>query len=91
MTINVTQKHIDAGRAAMAGGGLPSVSCAITQAVREIWPKATTGASFMHQMDEERTAYFLPESARTFIKSFDNGVPVAPFSFELEELYDENN
>lgn len=83
MTINVTQEHIDAGRAAMAGGEAPSKACAIAQAVREIWPNATTGASFVHQMDEERTAYYLPESARAFIKSFDNGVPVAPFSFEV--------
>ena len=30
--------------------------------------------------------YFLPEKAREFIDRFDCGLPVQPFTFELEDV-----
>ncbi len=79
MKINVTEKHIAAGRAGDVS------ACPITLALRE-------QSSFTHAVVSEDKIFLtsisavpLPHPARDFVFRFDRSLTVEPFSFELEE------
>ncbi len=77
MTINVTQAHIDAGRAAHA------CYCPISLAAFDVThaPEIYCYSDWLYIGGSHGV---LPEAAQAFIASFDKGRPVQPFSFEVE-------
>lgn len=82
MKIKVTQEHIEKGE------GCSAYRCPVALAVMDVCP----GGVFIglrvcywsnnNRSDENRRA-FLPPKARAFIREFDAGKPVQPFTFEL--------
>jgi hypothetical protein len=77
-TINVTQEDIDQGKRTSP------TQCAVALAMRR-----ETGNEWVvgeYDMDNFQTniGVRLPEEARTFIKDFDYGRPVEPFSFTVD-------
>lgn len=82
MKVKVTQKHIDNGNPTGA------TSCAISLAIKSrFWfprfHEVITGVCFCYI---DKHPYKLPYEAMTFIKNFDNGKPVKPFTFKLERM-----
>lgn len=81
MTIKVTQEHIRTGAKGSPG------CCPIAKAVREALPgKAVSVIAVIKVYSGGFLKFWAPltESVRTFIDAFDEGLPVEPFSFELE-------
>lgn len=78
ITIRVTQDHIDRG---MEGN---INLCPIAQAIRACteYPYAWVG-SIKWYTSVGGESMMLPRKARRFIKRFDAGKPVKPFSFKL--------
>lgn len=82
-TINVTAEHIAQGVQAEC------TRCPIALAIGEALPDATyvsVNLRAIELTDGPHEVYLqdpLPIRARAFIREFDNGWPVRPFSFEL--------
>jgi hypothetical protein len=83
MEITVTQAHIDAGIAGAPG------SCPIALAIKSLKPeyikdrRLGVGLGYVHI--PERRSIPLPRVARDFIRAFDDGKKVEPFTFTLED------
>lgn len=92
MLIHVTQKHIEAGRLSQ---DFPLWQCPINRAIFDaIGLMPSTGYGWTnipipyliedsHLNTTEHISLRLPAEASTFIRDFDCGAPVDPFSFEL--------
>jgi hypothetical protein len=80
--ITVTADHIAHGR---PGSGR---ECAIALALWEAFPDAEDiGVGDFATVlvgDEPEMATLLPEQAREFVRDFDDGQPVEPFTFDLD-------
>jgi len=81
LRIIVTQEHIDKGRAcpirhgcplkmAFAAAGFPDASVGITS----VWLDGISGDRFVA----------LTAHAEKFVRAFDHGLPVQPFSFDVD-------
>ena len=85
MKIKVTQKDIEEGFRGSC------YDCPIARAFkREVKPTShiqlNVGAErILHREVYSWDSYTLPEKAQTFIKRFDDGKPVKPFTFEIEK------
>jgi hypothetical protein len=85
MKIKVTLKDIEEGYRGSC------YDCPIAHAFkREVKTTSHTGltvgaARILHREACTWNAYTLPKKAQTFIKRFDNGKPVEPFTFEIEK------
>ena len=85
MKIKVTQKDIEEGYRGSC------YDCPIAHAVkREVKPTSHTGLNIgatriLHRNGCSWDTYTLPKKAQTFIKRFDGGKPVKPFTFEIEK------
>jgi hypothetical protein len=79
--VNVATSHIEDG---MRGH---SNQCAIALAVKDQWEIEYVEVEgeyiFVHE-DSYLVSYSLPEEARRFVQSFDEGVGVSPIGFEVE-------
>lgn len=91
MLIEVTQQDIDTGRAR------DCLMCPIALAVMRASGKKYASVSPYNfgcsDTDPDSTRgrwkrYRMPVAARIFVSNFDRGLPVAPFSFEAEFIYD---
>lgn len=86
MTVNVTQEDIE-------NGTYSSLHCPIGLALKrqtgKIWWVSIGCATLFDEMltDEWPSAYILPDEASIFVSDYDKGLPVAPFSFEMEEKH----
>ena len=82
MIIKVTQEHIEKGKKNNCW------RCPIALAIAEASGGCRIAVLFEHYVieDEARTARTLPVEAISFIASFDAGLPVAPFEFEIVGL-----
>lgn len=82
MTIHVTQAHIDNGTAKSCE------FCPVAEAVREDsgvdCVVSSIGLTLFPAGGKPWVSLFLPSEAKRFIRSFDRGLPVEPFSFELD-------
>lgn len=78
MTINVTYSHI------INGHREDCTRCPITLALRDAGLTKATSGNLSVSGIPGRPAFPLPESARKFIRRFDEGHSVEPFSFELD-------
>lgn len=76
LRINVTTRDIERGRWG------PS-SCPVTRAARRHKALAECRTGVLGIVGTDRN-YMLPESARAFIRAFDAGNAVEPFSFVME-------
>lgn len=80
MLIHVTQEHINDGN--KCSSILCPIALAITKAMENRWSVgSTTAGPLNNRMDDEVT---LPGIVTAFIRLFDKGEPVVPFSFELD-------
>jgi hypothetical protein len=85
MKIKVTLKDIEEGYRGSC------YECPIALAFkREVKPTSQIGlnvgaARILHREVHEWDTYTLPKKAQTFIKRFDGGKPVKPFTFEIEK------
>jgi hypothetical protein len=85
MKIEVTLKDIEKGFRGSC------YDCPIARAFkREVKTTSHTGLSIgaeriLHREVHEWNAYTLPKKAQTFIKRFDGGKQVEPFTFEIEK------
>ena len=84
MKVTVTQHHINIGQRLV-----PNM-CPIALAIRDVcpnWHLITVSPEdvnvFVHRMDCVYISYDLPQKARNFVNSFDQKMPVQPFSFEM--------
>lgn len=81
MKFTVTQDHIDRGQPKIAK------SCPITLAVQEQNPWKTPNVSTRHNfLQIGIDCYELPNEAKDFIRRFDGGYTVKPFSFHLTPI-----
>lgn len=90
LTVNVTQAHIDEGQKCSCG------QCPIALALYEqhppakdcYWSVCTVGTLLWRQLTtvtwKTIAKYSIPREARVFIRRFDVGNPVEPFTFEME-------
>jgi hypothetical protein len=83
MTIHVQQKHIDQGESRR------SCFCPIALALADsfsdvIYASVGTGDFAVNRRGFNLLQSPLPESASKFVRAFDNGKPVKPFTFEIE-------
>lgn len=78
MVINVTGRHI-------AGGKRSDCNyCPIALAFKEAGLNIQVGSYFIHRSpDDLENASELPNAVCDFIRKFDRGQPVQPFSFEI--------
>ena len=85
MKIKVTQKDIEEGYRGSCH------DCPVALAFkREVKTAFEIGLSvgaerILHREVHEWDTYTLPKRAQTFIKRFDNGKPVEPFTFEIKK------
>jgi hypothetical protein len=85
MKIKVTLKDIEEGYRGSC------YDCPIALAFkREVKPTSPIGLDvgaerILHREACTWNAYTLPKKAQTFIKRFDGGKPVKPFTFEIEK------
>lgn len=82
MTINVTEFDILHGEAGKC------FSCPISLAIERVFPECkgasvTAGNALIFMKDFHDKRFVLPAEATQFIRAFDHGHPVAPFSFIL--------
>lgn len=77
MLIEVTREDIDHGLAGSCG------SCPVALAIRRRFPDGWVRVGIRCVYAGGR-AYHLPSGAIEFIERFDGGMPVEPFSFELD-------
>lgn len=64
-------------------------NCAISYAVREIFPGSETSNMYIYINNKEKNSIYLPIKAQRFIKTFDELLPdqrvsMTPFSFDIE-------
>ena len=81
LTVNVTQDHIDKGARKEA------YDCPVSLALGEADPGSDWCVSTRHIMRETGTHVgFIdpPATVSKFVRRFDNGDPVQPFSFEID-------
>lgn len=80
LKINVTQQNIIKGRK------YTSKSCPIALAFKEAGIKKVEvkNLQFLLRKSEDSIMYDLPRMARKFIRAFDEGRPVKPFSFNVK-------
>ncbi len=79
--VRVTEAHINQGRVCPIRHG-----CPIKKALEDVgFPDATVGPTtvWIDGMSGDRFAA-LPKHAEKFLHAFDHGLPVAPFSFDLD-------
>jgi hypothetical protein len=85
MKIKVTLKDIEEGFRGSC------YDCPVALAFkREVKPTTQIGLNvgterILHREVHEWDTYTLPKKAQTFIKRFDGGKPVKPFTFEIEK------
>jgi len=82
--IKVTKEVLK--RSMFCSGTSINENCAIALAVRDLFPRATVGASFINSLAEQIE---LPDSAIRFIYKFDSKTPdqrlqMHPLSFEVD-------
>ena len=82
MKVEVSQKHID------AGGKGRALLCPIALALqdqghKECW--VWSGTIMFRLGNHTLSGVDMPNEAVRFIERFDHGLPVKPFTFELEE------
>ena len=80
MIIEVKQKHIDNGQK------FRSVRCPVALAAKEtVGPEVQLifGPDYFVVAGHPRARYDLPLEVQDFIRAFDDGLPVQPFTFEL--------
>ena len=86
VTINVTQEHIDRGKAGdcmrcpIALGIVASLPGAVAADVAYMFDAVTVGAD-VEMSDGSITYLTLPPEAGRFMTTFDDGGPVEPFTF----------
>ena len=83
MKIEVTEKHIRHGQRNTCH------HCPIALAVNDITNTETavvSGEDFCFGEGDDFKEYSLPQEARDFIKQFDDGELVHPFTFEAREM-----
>lgn len=82
MLIEVTQADIDGGRKEDCR------ACPVYLAIRRVeprcWEVTGTTVSFFRAGTREILLAFLGREARIFIQQFDAGIPVSPFTFNLD-------
>lgn len=82
MKIIVTQKDIDTGKSA------EPCSCPIAKAIKRVLPSADFRVGSDHLFIKNRNlkhdTIMLSKEAIDFIASFDHGLSVRPFEFEIE-------
>lgn len=82
MLIEVTQEHIDAGKRAECG------SCPVALAFKEAFPNRMVRAGYGVLQAYQWGAYVFkartPLDVQLFMLEFDEGRPVQPFTFEVE-------
>lgn len=81
MTINVTQEHISKGKRY-------AWECPIALALKDAicrWCGPNVGTNYIGFYDKSEIRHIVetPVAAQEFIRKFDNGKPVKPFSFEI--------
>lgn len=88
MTIRVTRQHIADGKG--ISGELRACNCPIALAIKDVFPYSVStvvGPNLVWvKWEDERTDILksrLPGAARDFIRRFDAGLPVEPFTFTL--------
>ncbi|ANA87336.1 hypothetical protein PBI_KAMPE_104 [Gordonia phage Kampe] len=88
MKVTVTQEHIDKGKR------WEICNCPIALALKEKGfnnvEVSTFEISASKHNDLMINHYRVPSVAKRFIKSFDDGHPVEPFTFEARKYKDEN-
>lgn len=88
MIVSIEQKHIDAGEIYSA------YECPIALAVRDQYPDFQSvtvtpddlyiGISLKHGTSE---MFDMPDEASAFVRDFDKGKAVQPFTFEAKKLW----
>lgn len=84
MWIKVTQKDIDRGR--LTNPWYCPIARAVRRASRLVSGKRQTISVGGSDCSIGRQNYGLPRRARTFVKRFDNGLPVRPLSFPIRKI-----
>lgn len=76
IVVNVTDEHINDGTKKCG------THCPIALAVAPFKQPFVAGSWMGVYLNGQRAFYDLPDEAQKFIRSFDKGEPVAPFTFE---------
>ena len=76
MQIEVTKNDIKRG-------GIESCDCPVALAMRRHWPEARVGSTRFSKDMIPFEQHDLPDKAVNWIKEYDSGMPVAPFTFEV--------
>lgn len=86
MKITVTQSHIDEAERDLNDSSNICSKCVIAKAIRDHFPNAEIGYLKAHLKIKkgQRNVVRLPAAARDAIRRFDAGIPVSPFTFELD-------
>lgn len=81
-TIEVTQADIDAGESQSC------TACPIALAVQRVFPECrievTERAMYLYRGEELEARANTPRTAARFVRLFDQGFPVEPFTFEVD-------
>lgn len=90
MKINVTQEHIDKGRAAVLLHRAPCYVCPIAQALADAgFHQVSVGREEAYWWENgSETVFYIPEVVSEWITAFDNGLYVEPFTLDLGEVVD---
>jgi hypothetical protein len=78
LNIQVTQADIDEGHP------LACASCPVALATSRAMHRPARVDAFITVVGYPRLVWSLPDAVYSFIKAFDAGLPVVPFSFVLE-------
>lgn len=91
LQINVTKEVLEASKGCSSSAGIAITNCAISLAIRDVFPKASVWASHINpKLKEGRYDVIkLPQEARDFICEFDRlgsegRAAMNPISFEIE-------
>ena len=80
MKVKVLQHHIEQGQPGK------SMSCAIALALLEQFPEAEIFVRLDRAFIDSIAWLYSGDAPEQFIKSFDAGLPVSPFEFEMEQF-----
>lgn len=80
MTITVSQDDIEQGQP------LKGLSCPIALAIKRATGLEYVGVGVRQYWYKDLAGGVLPPEVTEFVKAFDSGKPVEPFTFELEDL-----
>ena len=84
MIVNVTQEDIQHGQRAKTNAC--PVALAIKQTIGPFWRVSVISHNAYFYRDTAEEIRLLPQETTEFIKAFDAGNIVAPFSFEIDDL-----